>query len=533
MPAFAMLDDVSLSRPDGVLLFSGLSLVVGKGSTGLIGRNGCGKSSLLRVLADPKLRHGGHITRNGTASLVRQSLDPAHEIVADALGVAAPLATLARLVAGAGTAEDAARADWLIENRLDQALSQVGLTGLRSDHPIKELSGGERMRLMLARVLLHRPDLLLLDEPTNNMDAQGRSIVHEMIANFRGGVVVASHDRDLLERMGRIVELTAQSVHVTGGGWTAHAEAREQRVARAKEKLDRAEAQVAQVAEAARNRAEKQARRDARGRRGRRSGGAPKIILDRRKEHAEGTVGKGRRLAERQGAEAQEALTIARSEIERLRPMSFSLPRTGLPAGREVLSVKCLTIRHPGRPIIGPVSFSIAGPERVAISGPNGSGKTSILRAIAATEAGDKGTVTLSGATPPVLDQHLSLLCDDQTLLENMQRLQPSLSRNLAHATLARFAFRNTDADRIAGSLSGGERLRAALCCVFSGDPPPELLILDEPTNHLDLTTIEELEVALAAYDGAVLVVSHDITFLDRIGVGPRVVLPPVSDQRP
>ena len=87
MPAFAMLDDVSLSRPDGVLLFSGLSLVVGKGSTGLIGRNGCGKSSLLRVLADPKLRHGGHITRNGTASLVRQSLDPAHEIVADALGV--------------------------------------------------------------------------------------------------------------------------------------------------------------------------------------------------------------------------------------------------------------------------------------------------------------------------------------------------------------------------------------------------------------------------------------------------------------
>jgi len=205
--------------------------------------------------------------------------------------------------------------------------------------------------------------------------------------------------------------------------------------------------------------------------------------------------------------------------------MSFSLPACGLPAARQVLSVEGLTIRHPGGPTIGPVSFAIVGPGRVALAGPNGAGKSSVLRAVAAGGRGAAGSVTLARPDPPVLDQHLTLLDDDRTLLDNMATLQPGLTDNAAHATLARFAFRNRDAERRAGSLSGGERLRAALACVFAADPAPELLILDEPTNHLDLDSLEELEAALAGFDGALLVVSHDDGFLERIGVDCRVVL--------
>lgn len=526
MQTFAKLDAVALSLPDGAKLFSGLTLTIGKEAIGIVGRNGCGKSSLLRALADPSSPHEGRVTLSGSAALVRQSIDPAARTVADLLDVTQALAVLARLEAGEGTVEDAARADWTLETRLDEALAGVGLEGLSPARPVAGLSGGERMRLMIARALLDAPDLLLLDEPTNNLDADGRKAVHDLLTSYPGGGVVASHDRDLLERVDRIVELTPQGIHITQGGWSDHAQARAERLNRAEEKLERAEAQVAHAAEAARDRAEKQARRDARGRRERKSGGAPKMLLDKRKERAEATGGQGRRLAERQSAEAQESLMATRAEVERQRPMSFSLPPSGLPAGRDVLSVDGLTIRHEDGPVIGPVSFSIKGPDRVAISGQNGAGKTTILRAVAAAVNGAEGEVRLSRPPPPVLDQHLSLLDDAQTLLENMQLLQPSLSDNAAHATLARFAFRNADADRLAGTLSGGERLRAALACIFSSDPPPELLILDEPTNHLDLVSIEELERALTAYDGALLVVSHDSGFLERIGVGTHVVLP-------
>lgn len=526
IPTFAKIDALALSLPDGATLFSRLSLAIGREAIGIVGRNGCGKSSLLRVLADPSLPHEGHITMTGSATLVRQSIDPTARAVADVLDVTAPLAVLARLEAGQGSVEDAARADWTLETRLAEALSFVGLAGLSPARPAAGLSGGERMRLMIARALLDAPDLLLLDEPTNNMDTEGRKAVYDLLASYQGGVLVASHDRDLLERVDRIVELAPQGIHITPGGWSAHAQARAERLNRAEGLLERAEAQVAKVAEAARDRAEKQARRDARGRRARKSGGAPKILLDKRKERAEGTAGQGRHLSERQSAEAQDTLTAALAEVEWQRPMSFDLPPSGLPAGRDVLSVDGLTIRHEDGPVIGPVSFSIKGPDRVAISGPNGAGKTTILRAVAKSGKDAEGEVQLSRPAPPVLDQHLSLLDDTQTVLANMLRLQPSLSDNAAHATLARFAFRNADAHRLAGTLSGGERLRAALACIFASDPAPEILILDEPTNHLDLASIEELERALVAFDGALLVVSHDTGFLERIGVGTHVALP-------
>ena len=526
MPTFAKLDGLSLSRPDGERLFSDLSLTVGADRVGLVGRNGCGKSSLLRLLAGDEVPHVGGVSVPGTARRVAQELEPAHRTVAETLGVAGALGVLARLATGEGSVDDVAEADWTLESRLSDALGEVGLDGLGLDRPTDGLSGGERMRLLIARALLDRPDLLLLDEPTNNMDEAGQAAVYELMANWRGGLVVASHDRALLERVDRIVELTPQGVHVTAGGWSAHARARAARLDRAEARRDRAETKLVEVADAARDRAEKQARRDAKGRRLRKSGSQTKILMDAQKERAEGTSGSGRRLAERQGAEAQAELESVKAEIERLRPMSFSLPPCGLPSSRQVLSVQGLLVHHPGGPTIGPVSFSITGAGRVALAGPNGAGKTTILRSVAAGGQGAEGQVFLARAEPPVLDQHLSLLDDDRTLLENMAILQPGLTHNAAHATLARFAFRNTDAERRAGSLSGGERLRAALACVFAADPAPELLILDEPTNHLDLDSLEELEAALVAFDGALLVVSHDEGFLDRIGIEDRVVLP-------
>jgi ATPase subunit of ABC transporter with duplicated ATPase domains len=174
---------------------------------------------------------------------------------------------------------------------------------------------------------------------------------------------------------------------------------------------------------------------------------------------------------------------------------------------------------HGDRRLFGPLSFEIRGPERIAISGVNGSGKTTLLRLITGDLKPMSGEIRRLTDRIAVLDQHVGLLDAGASILDNLRRLNPDLSDNEAHAALARFAFRNKAALQTSGTLSGGERLRAGLACVFAQPRPPLLLLLDEPTNHLDLTSIEVLEAALSGFDGALIAVSHDRTFLQAIGV--------------
>ncbi|MFN3814818.1 ATP-binding cassette domain-containing protein [Brevundimonas sp.] len=175
--------------------------------------------------------------------------------------------------------------------------------------------------------------------------------------------------------------------------------------------------------------------------------------------------------------------------------------------------------------MLGPVSLRVTGPERVAIIGPNGAGKTTLLQLMAGVLEPTSGRVRRH-VRGTLLDQDAALLKPDETLIEAWLRLNPEGSPNEAHAALARFLFRNVEALRVAGTLSGGERLRVALACVTTGVRPPQLLILDEPTNHLDLESVAAVEAALNGFDGALAVVSHDPVFLGNVGVTRTLTLP-------
>jgi ATPase subunit of ABC transporter with duplicated ATPase domains len=163
----------------------------------------------------------------------------------------------------------------------------------------------------------------------------------------------------------------------------------------------------------------------------------------------------------------------------------------------------------------------------VALVGPNGSGKSTLLRIILGQLRPAAGRVQLGIARVHCLDQRAEVLDGRRSVLENFRACNPGLSETVCRLTLARFLFRTDDVHRLAGTLSGGERLRAALACVLTGVDPPQLLLLDEPTNHLDLVSLANLEQALRLYTGALLVVSHDRTFLENVGVGRQVELPP------
>jgi ATPase subunit of ABC transporter with duplicated ATPase domains len=254
-------------------------------------------------------------------------------------------------------------------------------------------------------------------------------------------------------------------------------------------------------------------------------GDMPRILIGALKERSENTGGAGARIAERRREDAEKDAASARERIEVLQRLNVRFPSIGLAASKVVLELEGVTAGYePGRAIIEGVSFKLVGPERVAIVGPNGSGKTTLLAAIIGALKPWRGEVRVLTAFA-MFDQDVSLLDRSQTVLENFRRINPGANENACRAALARFMFRADAAHQLAGTLSGGQLLRAGLACVLGGETPPPLLILDEPTNHLDIESIEAIERALAAYDGALLVVSHDAAFLKGIGVTRRLAL--------
>jgi ATPase subunit of ABC transporter with duplicated ATPase domains len=232
------------------------------------------------------------------------------------------------------------------------------------------------------------------------------------------------------------------------------------------------------------------------------------------KQGAENSSANADRLASKLRNDAAEAAHQARDKIEILTPLSVTLTPTGLPAGRTVLQADNLTGGpDPTAPIIRDLSLNLAGPERVAITGPNGSGKTTLVRLLTGALPPSSGTARIN-VPFALLDQTISLLDPSLDIRDNFRRLNPDADENTCRAALARFMFRADAALQQVRTLSGGEMLRAGLACTIGGNHPPLLLILDEPTNHLDIHAIEQVEAGLCAYDGALLVISHDAVFL-------------------
>jgi len=524
MSSFLTLESVALSTPSGRPLFSNLSLNVGRECVGVVGRNGAGKSTLLRAVLGQAQPRSGRIILNGTVGLLEQAVAPGYETAADALGVSAALARLDRIEAGAGTEEDFAEANWALPHLLEGALASAGLPPLDLASPLANYSGGERTRIAIARLLIDHPDLLLLDEPTNNLDEDGRAAIASLLATWRGGALVVSHDRRLLECVDRIVALSPVGVAIHGGGWSSWVAEREAAKARAEADVEQAERQARAARREAQAARERQARRDRAGRAYGASGSAPKILMGRQRERAENTSGRGHALAEQQIEAGAAALEAAQTRVEVATPLKITMPECGLPSNRLVLAFEDVTWGAGERRITDRLSFQLRGPQRVALIGRNGAGKTSVLKLAAGLATPASGRIERP-VRHALLDQTVSLLDRGSSLIDNMRRLSPELNDNTARAALARFAFRNTEGERLVGDLSGGECLRAGLACVLSARTVPQLLLLDEPTNHLDVESIGVIEHALRRYDGALLFVSHDAEFRQTVGVTRQIQL--------
>lgn len=490
--------DVSYAWPDGTPVFDGLSFTVPNAVYSLIGANGAGKSTLLALIAGRLRPHEGSITAQGEVGLVTQDAytEPATTLAA-ALGIAPILDAISRIEAGSVDERDFTVVGdaW---DAQDRAVAQLSRLGLPTDvnRTVGTLSGGEATLLGIAARLLDRPSVLLLDEPTNNLDNRSRTRLFEAIDDFSGTVIVVSHDLELLERVDATLELYRGTVRVFGGPYSHYRDVidAEQDAAMAaattaagdlrKQKRELVDAQI---------KLDRRARTAAKAEREKR---VPKIIAHLRRDAAQVSAGKLRNAHRDDVSAAAARLDARRHEIRDDRSTRISVPTTEVAIHAQVIADDRLRID---------------GPERIALVGPNGAGKSTLIDELIATEA-----ILVPYAYVP---QRFTFDDPDRSIVDEVTSAHPDVDAQQVRAHLARFLFRGARADRVVGELSGGERLRVALASALLGDPPPKLLILDEPTNNLDLDTVAQLVDALTSWSGALLVVSHDAGFLERLGI--------------
>ncbi|GAA3495284.1 ATP-binding cassette domain-containing protein [Streptomyces prasinosporus] len=517
MSASLTCHSLSFTWPDGTVVFEDLDAAFGPGRTGLVGLNGSGKSTLLKLIAGELTPTEGSVKVSGEVGRLPQTvtLDTALR-VDEALGIAGKRAALHAIEAGDVAEEhfETVGDDWDVEERALATLGELGLGHIGLDRTVGEVSGGESVMLRLAALLLSRPDVLLLDEPTNNLDLYARRRLYAAVENWQGVLVVVSHDRELLDLVDQIADLRAGGITWYGGNYTAYEEAlaveqeaaeRMVRVAEAdlrKQKRELADAQV------------KLARRKRYGQKMWDNKREPKVVMGERKRQAQVAAGKHRIMHEEKLAEAKERLDDAVEAVRNDDEIRVDLPYTAVPPGRQVLTVTDLEPAYGAR-VKG---LDLRGPERVALIGRNGAGKTTLLRTIAGELPPVSGEAT---AHVPLrfLPQRLDVLDPELTVAENVARFAPGATNNRIRARLARFLFRGSRADQRAATLSGGERFRATLAALMLAEPAPQLLMLDEPTNNLDMASVRQLTTALESFEGALVVASHDLPFLQSIGI--------------
>ncbi len=518
MTASVVASGVAFVHANGRKLFTNLNFKLETKLYSLVGPNGVGKTTLAKLIVGILEPSAGSIRRSTSALYFEQRVNPLGESID---------AYLTRL---------GAYDEW-------SAFREKLLEGLDLEAPCSSLSGGQWMRVRLAALLSSPSAFLILDEPTNDLDREGRSAITDFLRTYEGGVLLISHDRELLELSESVLELSNQGLALYGLSWAEYLGEKDRERSRLGLTLETARRDRDAVTASRHEALERQEKRNRRGRADGASGSLPKILAGGRKRRAQITTGK------------VEASTLQRANVavteayeayqaQKIDPVMYAeLEQIGVPSQKLVAEAIDFNAKYKTRTANAAdadstrrewlyrkdLNFAWRGPIRVAIRGANGSGKSTLLKLLfeqrrarlestRTLELETRGLLKAGDLQTMILDQRCAQLDDDLSVLENVNassRLGETEIRN----SLARFLFTKDSVFQKVRDLSGGERLRAALAKGFLSGKFPELLILDEPTNNLDLRNIEFLENLLKSFSGALIVISHDEVFLENIGI--------------
>ena len=499
--------NIKKSFGDHVIVRQGSFHIEEREKAALVGVNGAGKSTILKMIIGEELPDGGDITlaRGKTLGYLAQHQDllPGGTIYEELKSAREDIFEMERRIRAIELelksltgreleerletynrlqSEFDARNGYACESEIVGVLKGLGFSEEDFSKKTDTLSGGQKTRVALGRLLLTTPDILLLDEPTNHLDLNSIAWLETYLINYPGAVFIVSHDRYFLNRVvTKVVEIENGEIRMYSGDYKAYSEKKQQlRVARLKEYFNQQREIRHQQA----------------------------VIEKLRSFNREKSI---RRAESRE--KMLEKITPVEKPADAAPEMHFSLEPSCV-SGNDVLTVEHLSKQFDGQPLFTDVSFEIRRGEHVAIIGDNGTGKTTLLKILNQVVPADSGTFTL-GAKVKIgyYDQEHHVLHDDKTIFDEISDAYPSLNNTQIRNTLAAFQFTGDEVFQEIRSLSGGEKGRVSLAKLMLSEA--NFLILDEPTNHLDIASKEILEEALNNYSGTLLYVSHDRYFIN------------------
>jgi ATPase subunit of ABC transporter with duplicated ATPase domains len=499
----------------GLTVLAGFTLSLRPGDkVGVVGRNGAGKTSLLKVLAGEAPAAAGTVKRRGALGYLRQ--DPRQHRADDedtGLGYVLSARSLREMadrleklrlsleerptetnLARFGKLEERYRTvgGYSGEAEVKRIAAGVGLAQSRLDLPVRALSGGERRRLELTRILFAGSDLLLLDEPTNHLDGDAKAWLMKFLAGYKGALIVVSHDISLLDSsITRIVHLDRDAVVTYRGTYSAYREARRQDEVRLSALAGRQETEIKRL----------------------------KTLADSMR----GQTAKRARKAKTLDSRVERLKTQAVAAPTRERKVKFRFPEPPH-VGKVVLEVEGLAKGYGGPMVFEEIAFDVGRGERLLIMGLNGAGKTSLLRILAGVSEADAGRVRFgTGVSLGYYAQEHEGIRDGVDVLSHVRAESAEADQDL-RALLGMFSLTGEVAFQDAGTLSGGEKTKLALAQLVAGQR--NLLLLDEPTNNLDPPSRTAIALALAAWRGAMVLVSHDVEFVEALAPHRVLMMP-------
>lgn len=530
------LNNISYSHADKEKLFSNLILSVSDNKTALIGENGTGKTTLLKIIAGEVNPDSGNIMREGNIVFFPQDFSIYNnKTVAEVLSVKEKLLSLEKILAGNSTEADyeILNDEWDLNERIAEIFSEAKLEAISLDRIFDTLSGGEKSRLLFASLLLNKPDFALLDEPTNHLDSVSRNILYTLIKKYKRGLLIVSHDRELLNLMEEIVELSSKGIKTYGGNFEFYKEQKRIETEAAQSTYDALNLQYTKSVKEKNAALERQAKRSAAGKKKLESGSIPRIAKKKLQDNSMKTLSRLKNSHSHKTEEIKNNLLQAKENLENANSIIIDASSQQNHTKKKILDVIDLNFKFPGVENYlwkENINFSISGNERWSISGINGSGKTVLLKLITGELTPSKGKINMHSSNFAFLDQNVDILERELTVYENLKKYSDKNSdtkipEHELRIKLARLLFRGEDVFKKAKYLSGGEKMRAGIACILASGNSPELLILDEPSNNLDLKSLEELTSALNQYKGALLIVSHDKQFLNDLKIEKELII--------
>ncbi len=508
------------------LLFEDINLNVSDtDKIALIGNNGTGKSTLLKIIAGILLPSVGNVFTDSTPYYMPQLFGQFnHYTVAQALRIDAKLNAFHQILDGNSSEEcyNILNDDWTIEERSRASLAYWGLDWLELDRKMETLSGGQQTKVFLSGINIHQPKIILLDEPSNHLDSSSRLLLYKLIQIIKNSLLVVSHDRKLLNMLDPICELTPGGINVYGGNYEFYTEQKKIELNSIRQSLKFKEKELKQVKLTEKETMERQNRSNSRGKGKQVQSGLPKIMLKKYKDNAEHTTSKAKEIHEKKISGISEELSELRKTIPKYDKMKFEFDNSNLHKGKILVKGNKINYSYNDQNYLwdDPIDFTVLSGERILLTGKNGSGKTTLIKIILGELMPIEGETHRGFDRAVYIDQDYSLIDDNLTVYEQALIFNATLlQEHEIKIRLYRFLFNNDDWNKSCSNLSGGEKIRLMLCCLNIYNQAPDIIILDEPTNNLDIQNIEILTNAINDYKGTLIVVSHDEFFVNRINI--------------